>query len=366
MHQHVRGLRNAGISLGRLLPMAVCVVALGGSAGVWAQAAKASASKAVPANPQAAQQELESLIKAARAEGEVMFYSSPTENVAARVRDAFMKKYGVKAQFLRLTGSGLLQRYASEAEAGTFVADVITTAGDSVGYAEDGIRKGWIEPVSAARLPVLMSGEFPAKFMTGPTAIIQISPWGIAYNTEKVKREDVPRDWPDILHPRFKGQINLTNPRSSDAHIDHWTIILDKYGEAFFTSLRAQNGRQFNGGVPSTNALAAGEGSLQVPAVPGQIQGVKDKGAPVDWVAIDYSTGVEIQVALTHRAKAKHPAAARLFAHFILTEEGNKILNSDPGSVSVYDTKALPADYRSPKPGAASRREQFLKLLGFS
>lgn len=342
-----------------------CVVVLGLPAGALAQSARAAPPGAAAANPQAAQQELEALIKAARAEGEVMFYSSPTENVAARVRDAFMKKYGVRTQFLRLTGAGLLQRFASEAEAGTFVADVITTAGDSVGYAEEGIRKGWIEPVSAARLPVLMSGEFPTKFMSGPTAIIQISPWGIAYNTEKVRREDVPKDWPDILHPRFKGQINLTNPRSSDAHIDHWTLILDKHGEAFFAGLRAQNGRQFNGGVPSTNALAAGEGSIQVPAVPGQIQAVKDKGAPVDWVAIDYSTGVEIHVALTHRAKARHPAAGRLLAHFMLTEEGNKIINSDPGSVSVYDTRALPAAYQSPKPGAASRREQFLKLLGF-
>ncbi|MBM3346235.1 MAG: extracellular solute-binding protein [Betaproteobacteria bacterium] len=366
MHQQFAGLRNALGRLAQLMPAAMCVLALGLPTGALAQAAKAGAPKAPPANPQAAAQELEALIKAARAEGEVLFYSSPTENVATRVRDAFMKKYGVKAQFLRLTGAGLLQRYASEAEAGTFAADVITTAGDSVGYAEEGIRKGWIEPVSAARLPVLISGEFPAQFMTGPTAIIQISPWGIAYNTEKVRREDVPKDWPDILHPRFNGQINLTNPRSSDAHIDYWTIILDKYGEAFFAGLRAQNGRQFNGGVPSTNALAAGEGSIQVPATPGQIQAVKDKGAPVGWVAIDYSTGVEIHVALTHRGKARRPAAGRLLAHFMLTEEGNKIINSDPGSVSVYDTKALSAGYQSPKPGAASRREQFLKLLGFS
>ena len=365
MHQSVRK-RCRSVSLSCWLPVVLCTAALGLPAGACAQAAKAASPKGVPVNPQAAQQELDTLIKAAKAEGEVLFYSSPTENVAARVRDAFARKYGIKTQFLRLTGAGLLQRFASEAEAGTFVADVITTAGDSIGYAEDGIKKGWIEPVSEARLPVLMSGEFPAKFMTGPTAIIQISPWGIAYNTEKLKREDVPKDWPDILHPRFKGQINLTNPRSSDAHIDHWTIILDKYGEAFFTSLRAQNGRQFNGGVPSTNALAAGEGSIQVPAVPGQIQGVKDKGAPVDWVAIDYSTGVEIQVALTHRTKAKHPAAGRLLAHFMLTEEGSKLINSDPGSVRVYDTKALPAGYQSPKPGAASRRDQFLKLLGFN
>jgi iron(III) transport system substrate-binding protein len=314
----------------------------------------------------AAQKDLDALIAAAKAEGELMFYSSPTENVAKRVADAFVKKYGVKANFIRLSGATLLQRYAAESEGNVFVADVITTAGNSVEYGNDGVKKGWLDPIATSGLPTLTSGEFPARFMMGPTAIIQISPWGVAYNTERVKAAELPKDWPDLLNARFKGQINITDPRSSDAQIDHWAFLLDRHGEPFFTALRAQNPRQFGTGVPNSNALAAGEGMLQVPAVPAQIQALKDKGAPVGWFAMDYSTGVEIQVALTTRTKAKHPNAGRLFANYLMSKEGNAVLNADPGSVSVYDTAGLPKNYQSPKPGSAARRDQFLKLLGFN
>lgn len=41
-----------------------------------------------------------------------------------------------------------------------------------------------------------------------------------------------------------------------------------------------------------------------------------------------------------------------------------QIFNADPGSLSVYDTSGLPAQYESPKPGAVARVETFVKLLG--
>lgn len=313
----------------------------------------------------AARNELEALVKAARAEGELTFYSTPTENVANRIRDAFAKKYSIKLQYLRLGGTPLQQRYSAEAEAGTFAADVILNAGNSVEYAEDGIRKGWLEPVSTAGIPVVTSGEFPAKFMLGPTAIVQVAPWGIAYNTDKLKASEVPRDWAEILEPKFRGQIIITDPRASGAQLDHWTLILDKYGEGFFGRLLSQNPRKYSGGVPSTNALSAGEGSIQVPAILAQVQAIKDKGAPIEWAALDSSTGVEIQVTLTARTKARHPNAGRLFANYVMSLEGNKVMNDDPGGMTVYDTSRLPKGYVSPKPGASARQAQFLKLLGF-
>ena len=67
---------------------------------------------------------------------------------------------------------------------------------------------------------------------------------------------------------------------------------------------------------------------------------------------------------LTHRAKAKHPNAARLFAHYVMSPDGNKIFNADPGSLSVYDTSGLPRQYESPKPNAIARRARFATLLG--
>jgi iron(III) transport system substrate-binding protein len=309
-----------------------------------------------------AQADLDALIKAARAEGEVNFYSGVTENVAKRTGDAYSAKYGVKYSFIRLAGVQTERRFGAEAEAGTFAVDFYMVA-TAVPFAEDAIKKGWVESISQAGIPALR--EYPARFITPPTAIIQVAPWGIAYNTEKVKGADIPKDWPDLLNPKFKGQVLLPDPRSSNSYSDHWGIIIDKYGEDFLVKLREMNPRQYPSGVPSTNALGAGEGMVQAPAVAAQISATKDKGAPLGHVIPAYATGVEMQIVLTHRSKAKHPAAARLFAHFVMTPEGNKIFNSEPGSISVFDTVNLPKQYVSPKRDALARRELITKALGF-
>jgi hypothetical protein len=45
-----------------------------------------------------------------------------------------------------------------------------------------------------------------------------------------------------------------------------------------------------------------------------------------------------------------------------MSPEGNAILNSDFGSVSVYDVAKLPADYHPAKYG--STLDEILKILG--
>lgn len=311
-----------------------------------------------------AQSELDALIKAARAEGEVVFYSGPTENVARRTGDAFAAKYGVKHSFTRIQSAQAERRFGTEAEAGTFAIDfyLASTAG---AFALEGIRKGWVEPVAGAGIPAIRGGEFPARFVTGPTAVIQIAPWGISYNTDKVKSADVPRDWTDMLDAKYRGQTLLPDPRSSDSYVALWSVLMDKYGESFLAKLREMNPRTYPSGVPAMNALGAGEGSLQVPSIAAAIQANKQQGAPVGIMIPSLTTGVEMEIVLVHRAKARHPNAARLFAHFVMTPEGNRIFNAEPGSISVFDTANMPKDYVSPKLHSPGRREQIARLLGF-
>ena len=320
-----------------------------------------------PARPAGANQqaELDTLIKAAKAENAVTFYSAATENVAKKIADGFTAKYGIKAQYIRLGSAAQQQRYAAEADGGNFAADVIFIAGNAGLFAEEGIRKGWMESVSDAGIPAIRSGEFPARFLRGNTAVVQIAPWAIAYNTELVKGADVPKAWKDLVNPKFKGQLIIPDPASSDAYLDLWALLLDRYGESFFAEIRANNPRRFPSGVPGTQALGAGEGAINAPVVSSQVLGLQVKGAPVAPSIPDMTTGVEIQLVLTHRAKAKHPNAGRLLAHYVISGEGNRVFNDDPGSISVYDTTQLPKQYEAPKAGTAARKEQIAKLLGF-
>lgn len=333
------------------------------SAALICFAASAAAQDAAKSRPPASP-ELEALTKAAQAEGELLFYSGATENVAKRVAAAFTARYGIKAQFIRLGGTQLIQRFSSEAEAGTFAAEVFFTASISPAFGDEATKKGWIEPILQAGLPVIKSGEYPPRFIAGTNALVQMSPWLIAYNSDRVKPGDVPKDWPDLLSPRWKSQLLLSDPRFSDAYTEFWSLLYDKYGPPFFAQLRP-NLRVAPSGVQATQALAAGEGSLLVPAVIAQVTESMDRGAPLKVVAMELTTGVEMKLTLTARNKVKHPNAARLFANYLLSPEGNREFNNDPGGISMYETARLPKQYQSPKPGVLARKEEIAKALGF-
>jgi len=322
----------------------------------------AQAAKAASPGPQA---DVDALIKAAKAEGELTFYSSTPEGVSKKAAEAFFAKFGVRANFLRLASAPLQQRFSAEADANNLAADVLITLGASVPFAEDGIKKGWIESISQAGLPAIKSGEFPARFNTGPTALIQINPWLIAYNTEKLKPADAPKDWGDLLNPRFKGQMIIPDTRVTDAYSGFWSMILDRYGETYFNQLRGQSFRQIGSGIPAMQGVAAGEAMLTFPAISATAQEPKSKGAPLATVTPDRTTGSESHIMLTARARSKHPNAGRLFANWVLTREGNLAFNKDSGSVSVFDTTSLPRQYESPKGGTPEWRAQMTKLLGF-
>lgn len=312
----------------------------------------------------AVQAEIDALIKAAKAEGEVTFYISLVESVGKRAADGFTAKYGIKAQFIRLTTAALTQRYMTEAEAGNIAADVVFSAGSSIGYVDVGIPKGWVEPISRSALPVISSGEYPAKFTDGTVAIVQIAPWTIAYNNQKIKGADIPKDWADLLNPKWKGEVMVADTGVGTVYAEFWIFIQDKYGEAFFKQI-APNFRRYPGGVPAIQALAAGEGSFQLPVPVALAGGPKDKGAPLSWVIPDVNTGLETRVIMTARAKAKHPNAARLLANYVLSPDGNKVFNNEAGGVTMYDTAGLPKQYESPKPGAAARVKEMATKLGF-
>lgn len=353
---HEERLEN-GLARRRLLLGAAGALSLPLARGAWGQAAKsASASGA----------DLEALIKAAKGEGELTLYSATPDTQAKRIIDAFQAKYGLKVGLVRLAGVSLRQRYVAEAEAGNIAADVMFTAGGAEIFGEECIRKGWAESITQAGIPAMRSGEYPAKHGRGSTAVVQITPWLIGYNTEKLKGAEVPRDWKDVVNPRFKGQIIIPDPRASDAYIDIWTLVADTYGPSVLTQIRALGPRFASAGAAGIQSLGAGEGAVMFPTTSANIMTVKAMGGPVDMVTPDKTTGVEMQVMLSHRSKARHPNAARLFAHYVMSVEGNKVFNDEPAGVTMHDPSGLPRQYEAPKAGAISRRAEVLGLLGLA
>ena len=325
------------------------------------------AKSSAPPGPSAAQlaAETEALVKAAKAEGEAVFYSTAIESSSKRVAEAFQAKYGVVAKYLRISSSPLVTRFFAEADANNLATDFVLLAGSVQAFTAEGLKKGYIESMDKAGLPAVQSERFPKRFLTGPTAISAIYPWLIAYNSAKLKGADIPKEWIDVLNPKYKGQVLLVDPRVSEAYLDLWALLQDTHGDAFYARLNEQGVRRYPSGVPAYQALGAGEGLIAMPAVPAGIQDLKEKGAPVEISIPTLTTGLEMHAILPARGKVKHPNAGRLLANYILSENGNKVFNDDKGTVAIYDTSTIPKRYSPPKPENVNRKEALTKLLGF-
>jgi iron(III) transport system substrate-binding protein len=324
-----------------LVPL-VALAAL--AAAVAASAAKKPAPKVTLLHPGAA---LTTLVKKAQAEGTLNFYTVPPDASVRRVVDAFTKRWGVKATWTRFGTAALQDRFGAEAGAGNPGADVLLISNSPwVGFAE---QKGWIIGPAQAGIPGWPKGKvpygYPKQFLTNSgSAVVQLQPNIFMYNKNQVQASDAPKTWDDLLDPKWKGKIILTDPTSSPAFVDLWWAIMKRNGgAAYLQKLRAQAVRLYPGVAPLTQALASGEAAIAVPGVPSIAQGLIAQGAPIGTVVPPVTTGPEAVIGITK--DAKHPNAARLFAYFLLTPGGQALLNADPGSVSPWDVNARPKGY---------------------
>jgi iron(III) transport system substrate-binding protein len=147
----------------------------------------------------------------------------------------------------------------------------------------------------------------------------------IGYNTRLVKRNEVPRSDEELLNPKWKGKIGMDH---SKPEWFSWKLkrMGEEKGLAYMKKLGAQEFKLYSGLTILTNLLAAGEFPLVLNTYLHNVEEVRRKGAPVDWVAQDpvFTKFQPIGVG----SKAANPNEAKLFVDFMLSEEGQKIIAS--------------------------------------
>ncbi|MBI3964565.1 MAG: extracellular solute-binding protein, partial [Chloroflexi bacterium] len=272
-------------------------------------AAPAPSAAAAPSTPAkvpagAGTANLAEIEAAAKREGTVTLYTSAAPSLLKPLNDGFQSKYGIKVEMVRAASGPLTTRFAGEAEANKVVADVLQTS-DTAFY-DQAVQKGWL--AKSDGLPA--AAEWPPEFWDGTGALSAIGVTGITVNTNKVKPADEPKGWQELLDPKWKGQILLVDPRNVALWLAWLQLLQDNYGEQYLQKLGQQNLRLVASSVPGVQQLAAGEGSVIVPASHWTITELEQKDAPVKWVPAEPTTGVEQIIGIV--AKAPHPNAAKL------------------------------------------------------
>lgn len=301
--------------------------------------------------------ELDQLISAAQDEGRLVFYSVPDESIAQGISEEFTDRYDIEVEFVRLVTSDLAQRFSAEASSGAPAADLILVT-DSP-FLTEAFGEGWLTPINEAGLPDY--SQFPEEFIVrdGATAIVSINPTVLGYNTDIVTEE--PEDWTVLADPQWSGQLAISDPTTSVANLFFWDLIRQSYGDDFLREIAANEPMFTAGAVPSAQSVGAGEVAFGVPAVSAIYENLAGEGAPVDYASPEVTTGAEVAVGIA--TEAEHPNAARLFAHFLLTQEGADLLNLPYETASPYGGN-LPAEYSRPDPSALEREDLIYELLG--
>jgi iron(III) transport system substrate-binding protein len=281
---------------------------------------------------------MDALIAAAQEEGGVTFYESPS-GIDEAAAAAFQEAYGIPVNVVRLNSTELIQRFSAEADAGANAADVWLSGDD--GFVEDATANGWlIDDLASAGIPGF-PGEYPADMLEGPKALMQKRPFGIGYNTDAV--DSPPTSWQDLLDPSYDGQIVMAAVEGSDAYVELWDALALEFGEELLTGIAAQDLTIFDSGAPAIQALAAGEGLVEIPATGGLVASVASEGAPVELVYPDATYATSFVLAMP--AEPPHPNAACLLASWLMSPEGQAVI-SDAATVPspVYEADQLPAN----------------------
>jgi iron(III) transport system substrate-binding protein len=257
------------------------------------------------------------LIERARKEGKMVFYTSVETEFARALTSGFEAKYPfIKTDIFRSTHEKVLSRMNVERKTGTYTADTVSVGEFETYHLQKmGFTAAYKSP-SAAAYPE--GFKDPDGYWTDLYDNLIVT----AYNTTRVKRDEIPKRYEDLLHPRWKGRMVL------DQNEDRWFanmlyLMGEKKGMEFMQVLAKQDVSIRGGRSMVTQLLGAGEYDLQIVAYWYRPYLMKKQGAPVDWVAMEPAIVATHPISVVNRAP--HPNAARLFIDFVLSEEGQKI-----------------------------------------
>jgi iron(III) transport system substrate-binding protein len=144
-----------------------------------------------------------------------------------------------------------------------------------------------------------------------------------AYNTNLIKKADLPKTYQDLLHPKWKGKIAI-EADDSDWFAGLLEVMGQDKGTKLFRDIAETNGFSVRKGhTLLTNLVSAGEVPLALTVFNYTAEQFKKKSAPIDWFVLDPLISMPNSIAVA--ANASRPHAAVLFYDFMLSD-AQKIL----------------------------------------
>ena len=299
-----------------ILPIAL--ILLGSQINVWAQGKPLSIHDLASYNKPDRETVL---FEGTKKEGKLLWYTSLTGGPNQEVPKAFETKYpGVKVDVYRGSSEDIVARVLQEAQAKRFLVDSIETTFPVLKVMLD---YKLLAPYFSSYL-----ARYPAE--TKETADKNLVYWatdresyiGLAYNTNVIPASAAPKSFDDLLKAELKGKIGFATSDTGNRVIG---AMLATKGAPYLAKLKSQEiTLHAVSGRAILDMVISGELGASPTVFLSHSRVSISKGAPIKWVALDVVPTNAGGVAVP--ANAPHPHGALLFADYLLSPEGQKLL----------------------------------------
>ena len=147
-------------------------------------------------------QSAEELIRGAKKETQVVFWSSMRIDDSKALAAGFETRYPfIKVEIVRAGGEQIVNRAIAEHMAGKTTYDVLNAFALKVLQ-----NRGLLQPYASPE-----ANQYPAGFKDAQNFWVSLySGYNvIGYNTKLVPKGEAPKNWEDLLNPRWKGKLAM-------------------------------------------------------------------------------------------------------------------------------------------------------------
>ena len=230
----------------------------------------------------------------------------------------FEKKFPfIDTKLIRIGGSALGKKVLRDHQGNRHTWDVLSGRGEVYPSL---MKKGLLAPYRSAE-----ANGIPREFVDNKghwTAYYAI-PFVMGYNTQMVKKKDVPKTYEDLLHPRWNGKKISIDTEAYGLLVGLIKAWGKQRAVSYLSKLAAQQPVLQRGNTFRTQLAMAGEYPLVI-AYATSIERYTSRGAPINWVPLE-PVPVRLNTIMLG-AKARHSNAGKLFIDFALSGEGQRLL----------------------------------------
>src|SRR6266700_3100520 len=287
----------------------------------------------------------------AKAEGKLSWYTSTPIEQAQKIVAIFERQSGIEVELFRSGGSAILSRFQQEMNAGRVAVDVITHSEPAAANALG--KKGYFvafKPKNFDKVPAA------AKAADGLFVGQRLNMMTHYLRSDKVAAADEPKTWDDLVHPKYKGKLVMTDPSFTSLQVSVVAMMSRLRGWDYYEQINKNDVLIVPGNEQAVNLVKTGERPIAAGADSQYANQARQAGHPIQ--NIFPADGTFAIPAVTAVVKgAAHPNAAKLLAEYHLSLEAERLwppegiyaartdVEPPAGSPAIADVKVLPMDF---------------------